>query len=277
MIRAYHKAQRRASGARSLIPDSAHGTNPASVRHGGLRGGRGSRRSPRGDVDLDDLRDEGLATRRAGLMLTNPTTLGLFEEQILDIARPVPRATAALAVLRRRQPERDRRASRARATWASTSMHFNLHKTFTTPHGGGGPGAGPVAVTEALAPYLPAPVVARHGDGSFVLDHDRPQLDRPHAARSTATSACWCAPTPTSARSGQAGLRDVARERGPERQLHAARGLRDVYDVPFDRTCMHEFVLSARTLQREHGVRDARRRQAPDGLRLSTRRRSTSR
>ena len=132
-------------------------------------------------------------------------------------------------------------------------VHFNPHKTFTTPHGGGGPGAGPVAVTEALEPYLPAPVVARHDDGSFVLDHDRPALDRPHEGFHGNVGILVRAYAYIRAL-GQAGLRDVA-ETAVLNANYVLAGLRDVYDVPFDRTCKHEFVLSARTLKREHGVR----------------------
>jgi glycine dehydrogenase subunit 2 len=132
-------------------------------------------------------------------------------------------------------------------------VHFNLHKTFTTPHGGGGPGAGPVAVTEALEPFLPAPVVRRHDDGSYALDHDRPlsigRMKGFHGNVGILVRAYAYIRA-----LGQAGLRDVA-ETAVLNANYVLAGLRGVYDLPFDRHCKHEFVLSARTLKREHGVR----------------------
>jgi glycine dehydrogenase subunit 2 len=248
LMRAYHRSQGRQRRT-VVIPDSAHGTNPASVAMAGYEVVR-VKTNPRGDVDLEDLESK-VSEDTAGLMLTNPSTLGLFEEQIVDIAHLFHRHGALLyydganlnAIVGKSRP----------GDMGFDIVHFNTHKTFTTPHGGGGPGAGPVAVTEALEPFLPAPVVRRADDGSFVLDHDRPlsigRMKGFHGNVGILVRAYAYIRA-----LGQAGLRDVA-ETAVLNANYVLAGLRDVYDVPFDRHCKHEFVLSARTLKREHGVR----------------------
>src|SRR5581483_7197049 len=153
-----------------VIPDTAHGTNPASVAMAGFTLVH-VKTDARGNIDVDDLRAKvGPAT--AGLMLTNPSTLGLFEERITEIADIFHDAGALLyydganlnAVCGISRP----------GDMGFDIIHYNLHKTFSQPHGGGGPGAGPVAVRAALEPFLPAPVVVRDGDG-FRRDFDRPK------------------------------------------------------------------------------------------------------
>jgi glycine dehydrogenase subunit 2 len=165
LMRAYHEDHgdpRR----RVIIPDSAHGTNPASVRLAGFEAVP-VRSDARGLVDvgaLAKLVDESVA----GLMLTNPNTLGLFEEEIEEIAATIHGAGGLLyydganlnAILGRCRP----------GDMGFDIVHINTHKTFATPHGGGGPGAGPVGVRDELVRYLPAPVVQRRDDGSFVLE-----------------------------------------------------------------------------------------------------------
>jgi len=155
IIRAYHDARGDRGRNRILIPDSAHGTNPASTVMAGFET-KEIKTDARGNVDLDDLRAH-LDDQVAGMMLTNPNTLGLFDENILEITRLVHEAGGLMygdganlnALLGIARP----------ADLGFDVMHINLHKTFSTPHGGGGPGSGPVGVTEALADFLPGPIV----------------------------------------------------------------------------------------------------------------------
>ncbi len=177
LIRAYHE-DRGDARKTIVIPDSAHGTNPASAAMCGYD----VVTVPSGEdglVDVDAL--EGLVDNQtAGLMLTNPNTVGLFEVEIERIAAVLHRVGALLyydganfnAIAGRTRP----------GDMGFDVVHLNVHKTFATPHGGGGPGAGPVLVAERLEPYLPAPVVARDSEGRFFWDHDRPQsIGRLHA------------------------------------------------------------------------------------------------
>ena len=178
-----------------VIPDSAHGTNPASVTLGGFEVVTVPS-DARGCVDLDALRavlDEDVA----GIMLTNPNTLGLFEEDIRPIADAVHEVGGLLyydganlnAILGVVRP----------GDMGFDIVHLNLHKTFATPHGGGGPGAGPVAVSERLAPFLPGPRPTRLGDGVVAplrLDA-RPSSPSAGSTPGTATPSCSPGPSPT--------------------------------------------------------------------------------
>jgi glycine dehydrogenase subunit 2 len=170
MIRAYHEAHGNPR-RRVLVPDSAHGTNPASVAISGYVVGH-IPSNARGTVDLEALR--GLMSDDvAAVMITNPNTLGIFESDIAAIAEIVHSHGALLymdganlnAMLGITRP----------GDFGVDVLHINLHKTFTTPHGGGGPGAGPVAVKKILEPYLPYPVLARGSDGALSYNSDRPQ------------------------------------------------------------------------------------------------------
>jgi glycine dehydrogenase subunit 2 len=179
MIRAYHRSRGDFERLEMLVPDAAHGTNPASARMAGLE----VREIPTdvsGDLNLDALR-AAVGPRTAGIMLTNPSTLGVFERHIERIAEIVHGAGGLLyydganlnAILGRARP----------GDMGFDVIHLNLHKTFATPHGGGGPGAGPVGVNRKLLPFLPVPVVARDGAG-FRLEEeaDRPQSIGPLTA-----------------------------------------------------------------------------------------------
>jgi glycine dehydrogenase subunit 2 len=154
-----------------LIPDSAHGTNPASAHFAGYTV-RELKSNFRGTIDLETL-EKAMSEDVAALMLTVPNTLGIFEDRILDIARIVHAKGGYLycdganfnAFVGVAKP----------GLMGVDVMHMNLHKTFSTPHGGGGPGSGPVAVCEALVPHLPRPTVERRADGTFFLDFDRPE------------------------------------------------------------------------------------------------------
>jgi glycine dehydrogenase subunit 2 len=229
-----------------VIPDTAHGTNPASVTMAGYEL-TPVRTDARGNIDVADLRGK-VDEHTAGLMLTNPSTLGLFDENIEEITRIFDGAGALMyydganlnAVCGISRP----------GDMGFDIVHINLHKTFSQPHGGGGPGGGPIAVREMLEPFLPVPAVVRAGD-RFRLDHDRP--------KSIGKVRGFTGPFGVFVRS-YAYIRMYGprlREMSEVAVLNAnyllAR-LKDTYDLPFDRLCMHEFVLSARTLKREHGV-----------------------
>ena len=172
MIRAYHLARGDTARTQIIVPDAAHGTNPATATMCGCEVVE-IPTGPDGDVDVDALR-KVVGPRTAGIMLTNPSTLGVFERRIDEIAEVVHGAGGLLyydganlnAILGRVLP----------AAMGFDVMHINLHKTFSTPHGGGGPGAGIVAVTERLEPFLPIPIVGRRdGRYSWLAESDRPQ------------------------------------------------------------------------------------------------------
>jgi glycine dehydrogenase subunit 2 len=229
-----------------ITADTAHGTNPASVTMSGYQLKK-VETDERGNLDLDDLRAK-VDESTAGLMLTNPSTLGLFDEHIEEVAEIFHDAGALLyydganlnAVCGISRP----------GDMGFDIIHYNLHKTFSQPHGGGGPGGGPVAVREILEPFLPAPTIVREGD-AFRLDYDRP--------KSIGKVRGFCGPFGVFVRSYAfiraygPGLRAMS-EAAVLNANYMLAGLRDVYELPFDRLCMHEFVLSARGLKREHGV-----------------------
>jgi len=170
MIRAYLQSQGNPR-KKVLIPDSAHGTNPASVVIAGYEV-QNIKSNARGQIDTDHLREFASADV-AALMLTNPNTLGVFEERIAEIAAILHERGALLYM--------DGANMNALAgitrpgDFGVDVMHLNLHKTFSTPHGGGGPGAGPVTVKKILEPYLPVPLVVQRENGTFALDHNRPE------------------------------------------------------------------------------------------------------
>jgi glycine dehydrogenase subunit 2 len=229
-----------------VIPDTAHGTNPASVTMAGYKL-TPVRTDARGNIDVADLRTK-VDEHTAGLMLTNPSTLGLFDENIEEIERIFHGAGALMyydganlnAVCGISRP----------GDMGFDVVHINLHKTFSQPHGGGGPGGGPIAVRDMLEPFLPVPVLARDGD-TFRLDYDRP--------KSIGKVRAFSGPFGVFVRSyafmrsyGPA-LREMSEVAVLNANYMLAR-LRSTYDLPYERLCMHEFVLSARTLKREHGV-----------------------
>jgi glycine dehydrogenase subunit 2 len=247
LISAYFKDRGEHEQRREIvIPDTAHGTNPASVTMAGYTV-RKVNVDERGNIDVDDLREK-VGPQTAGLMLTNPSTLGLFEERIEEVAAIFHDAGALLyydganlnAVCGISRP----------GDMGFDVLHFNLHKTFSQPHGGGGPGAGSVAVRDILEPYLPTPVVVRDGDG-FRLEHDRPKsIGRVRGfggpfgvfVRAYAFIRSW-----------GPGLRYMS-EVAVLNANYMLALLKDDYELPYNRHCMHEFVLSARGLKREHGA-----------------------
>ncbi|WP_066074111.1 aminomethyl-transferring glycine dehydrogenase subunit GcvPB [Neobacillus soli] len=247
MIRAYHEANGDLKRTKVIVPDSAHGTNPASATIAGFETIT-VKSTDQGLVDLDDLR-RVVGEDTAALMLTNPNTLGLFEEHILEITEIIHNAGGKVyydganlnAVLSKARP----------GDMGFDVVHLNLHKTFTGPHGGGGPGSGPVGVKADLIPYLPKPIISKRGD-EFVLDYDRPQSIgrvKPFYGNFGINVRAY-----TYIRSmGPDGLKAVT-EYAVLNANYMMRRLAEHYDLPFDKHCKHEFVLSGRR-QKKLGVR----------------------
>ena len=248
MIRAYHNAHGASHRRKLLIPDSAHGTNPATATMCGYSTVP-VRSDSRGNIDLDALRSL-VDDNTAGLMLTMPNTLGLFDENMEAISEIIHSAGALLygdganlnALLGVARP----------GDLGFDVMHINLHKTFATPHGGGGPGAGVVAAREFLGSYLPVPVVVAGSDGSYSLKYDLPHtIGR---VRSFYGNFGVLVRAYAYIRAlGAEGLRKVG-----ENAIINANYLRvrlmQAYDLPYPRSCMHEFVLTGRR-QKAKGVR----------------------
>ncbi|HEY8704699.1 MAG TPA: aminomethyl-transferring glycine dehydrogenase subunit GcvPB [Gaiellaceae bacterium] len=248
LVRAYFEERGESAQRRKVvIPDTAHGTNPASVTMAGFEM-TPVKTDARGNIDVEDLRTK-VDEHTAALMLTNPSTLGLFDENIEQIEQIFHGAGALMyydganlnAVCGISRP----------GDMGFDIVHINLHKTFAQPHGGGGPGGGPIAVRDILEPYLPVPAVVRHEDGTFGLDFDRP--------KSIGKVRAFTGPFGVFVRS-YAYIRMYGprlREMSETAVLNAnyvlAR-LKDAYELPYDRLCMHEFVLSARNLKRDYGV-----------------------
>jgi glycine dehydrogenase subunit 2 len=233
--------------SRVLIPDSAHGTNPASAALAGFDA-VSVKSNARGLVDLDDLRAK-LDDRTAAFMITNPNTLGLFDDQIATITELLHQQGALVyldganmnAILGVTRP----------GDFGVDMMHYNVHKTFTGPHGAGGPGAGPIAVRKPLAPFLPAPMVARDGE-RYHLDYDRPKsIGR---VRSFFGNVGILLRGYLYIRTlGPSGLREVS-ENAVLNANYLLSRLKGIYDVPYGDRCMHEFVACARALRRERKI-----------------------
>lgn len=264
LMRAWHEANGR-QRTKVIIPDSAHGTNPASVTLGGYETVT-VKSDERGCVSLDALRtvlDEDVA----GIMLTNPNTLGLFEEEIAEIAAAVHEVGALLyydganlnAILGVTRP----------GDMGFDIVHMNLHKTFAVPHGGGGPGAGPVAVSARLAPYLPGPKPVQLDDGRYEWEQPARSIGRVHGWHGNALALARA--YAYLLLNGGDGLRRVA-EAAVLNANWIRHALRGSYDIPFDRPCMHECVVSAKTLKKEKGSRalDVAKRLLEEGFHSPT-------
>ncbi len=261
LFRAYFAARGEGEQRRKIvIPDTAHGTNPASVTMAGYEL-TPVKTDARGNIDVEDLRAK-VDEHTAGLMLTNPSTLGLFDENIEEI-RDIFHGVGALMYYDGANLNAVCGISRP-GDMGFDVVHINLHKTFSQPHGGGGPGGGPIAVRASLEPFLPVPVVGRDGD-SFRLDYDRPQ--------SIGKVRAFTGPFGVFVRSyafmrsyGPGLARD---ERGgrAERELHA--GAAEGRLRAAVRPSVHARVRAQRpwaeARARDHSLR---RRQAPDGLRV---------
>jgi len=229
-----------------LIPDSAHGTNPSSAHFCGYEV-REIKSGPQGNLSVSALA-EAMTPDVAALMLTNPNTLGMFEDEICEAARIVHEKGGLVycdganmnALVGRARP----------GDFGMDIMHLNLHKTFSTPHGGGGPGSGPVVAVKALEPYLPTPVVKATREG-MRLDYDRPlSIGRVKAFQGNFGMAVRAYAYIRAL--GAVGIRQTAENAVLNANYVRAR-LRDVYDVPYDRINMHEVIFSDHK-QNEYGV-----------------------
>ena len=258
LTRAYHE-DRGEHRTKVLTPDTAHGTNPATVTMAGYEVVKVGT-DERGGVDVEDLRakaDENVAC----LMLTNPNTLGLFDENIEEIAKIVHGVGATLyydganlnAVMGRTRP----------GDMGFDIVHYNLHKTFTQPHGGGGPGAGPIAVSDRIEPYLTRPqVVRREGENghgpSFDLDYDRPKsIGRLRGFQGNygvfVRSYAYILSL------GGDGLQEASETAVLNANYLLARlkeeGVAEHLPAAYDRVCMHEFVLSGAPMKKHLGLK----------------------
>lgn len=239
MIRAYHRHRQDAGRRKIIVPDSAHGTNPASAAMAGFEVVE-VRSDAAGGVDVAALRSL-VGPDTAGLMLTNPNTLGLFDTHIVEIAALVHDAGGLLyydgananAILGVTRP----------GDMGFDVVHLNLHKTFSTPHGGGGPGSGPVGVRHDLIPFLPVPLVTQNAKGGgYRLETDRPlsigRVKSFHGQFAVLVRAYAYIRT-----LGTEGLRKVSETAVLNANYLKVR-LAPSFDIPFDRICMHEVVLS---------------------------------
>ncbi|MEM5816415.1 MAG: aminomethyl-transferring glycine dehydrogenase subunit GcvPB [Desulfitobacterium hafniense] len=247
IIKAYHDHRQDVKRRKVIVPDSAHGTNPAT----GAMAGYEIVQVPsneRGGVDIEALRQVA-NDEVAALMLTNPNTLGLFDENILEIAEIIhavggliyydgANANAIMGIARPGDMGFD-------------VVHLNLHKTFSTPHGGGGPGSGPVGVKEFLAPYLPKPVAIRTPEGRYSWDDDRPlSIGRVRAFQAN-FGVLVKAYAYIRALGGE-GLK-AASQNAVLNANFLMSILKDHYHLPYDRVCMHEFIITPKNLK-EYGI-----------------------
>ncbi|HEY3759041.1 MAG TPA: aminomethyl-transferring glycine dehydrogenase subunit GcvPB [Solirubrobacteraceae bacterium] len=255
LTRAYHE-DRGETRLKVLAPDTSHGTNPATVTMAGLQVVKLAT-NPDGGIDLDDLRAKA-DVDVACLMLTNPNTLGIFDPNIEEIARIVHGVGATLyydganlnAVMGLSRP----------GDMGFDIVHFNLHKSFTQPHGGGGPGSGPIAVSERIAPYLPVPTIARAGDGAFELDYDHAKsIGRLRGFQGN--YGCFVRAYAYICSLGAEGLRDASETavlnanyllaRLREQDVGGGRTAGELLPLAYGELCMHEFVLSGGPMKRE--------------------------
>ncbi len=249
VIRAWHQSRGDTARDEILIPDSAHGTNPASVAIMGMNP-RTIASRPDGRIDLDALRS-AVGPRTAGIMITNPNTLGLFENDIREVSRIVHEAGGRLymdganlnAILGKARP----------GDMGFDVVHMNLHKTMSTPHGGGGPGAGPICVAADLAPFLPGPRIAQAADGSFTLERLPRQDDTSIHAYYGNVGVCLRA-LAYILRNGSDGLKRVT-ECAVLNANYLRHQLKDVIEIEHAEGCLHEFVATGSGWKRDFGVR----------------------
>lgn len=247
MIRAYHRSRSETQRDTLLVPDSAHGTNPATAAAAGfklisLKSGAD------GSVDLDALRGV-LSDRIAGMMLTVPSTLGLFEPNILEISRLVHEAGGLMygdganlnALVGHIRP----------GDLGFDVMHINLHKTFTTPHGGGGPGSGPVACKGHLAQFLPGPLVDKGEDGYEFVE---PEASVGRVKNFWGNFGMHVRAYTYIRHLGLPGLQRVS-EDAILNANYIRANLTGTYHLPYNRICMHEVVLSGKNIKQETGCR----------------------
>ena len=251
MVRAYHRSRGDLGRTEVLVPDSAHGTNPATATMAGFKT-VSIPSAADGGVDLVAFR-AALGPQTVAVMITNPSTLGLFESSIGELLEAV-HAVGALAYMDGANLNAIMGRFKPGAAGFDV-MHINVHKTFSTPHGGGGPGAGPVGVGERLLPFLPSPRVLREPDGSFRLERSGERPTSIGRVRSFAGNAGVLVRAYAYIRAqGAAGLREVSDDAVLAANYLMTR-LTGTLDIPFSRHCMHEFVASAATLKAQTGIR----------------------
>ncbi len=248
LIRAYHLSRGDWKRTKVIVPDSAHGTNPATATMAGMQTVNIPSREDN-SVDLDALR-AAVGEDTAALMLTNPTTLGLFEKNIMEIAEIVHEAGGLLyydganlnAVMGIVRP----------GDTGFDVVHLNLHKTFSTPHGGGGPGAGPVGCKAALAPFLPGPVVSEKPDGTLFFETPPATIGKVKAFYGN--FGVYLRALTYILTLGRDGLKDAS-ENAVLNANYMMKSLEDLFPVVCPGgVCMHEFVMSLANLKKETGV-----------------------
>ncbi|MGV3104499.1 MULTISPECIES: aminomethyl-transferring glycine dehydrogenase subunit GcvPB [unclassified Staphylococcus] len=247
IFKAYHLDNGEGHRDEVIVPDSAHGTNPASASFAGFKAVT-VKSNERGEVDIEDLK-RVVNENTAAIMLTNPNTLGIFEKNIMEIREIVHAAGGLLyydganlnAIMDKVRP----------GDMGFDAVHLNLHKTFTGPHGGGGPGSGPVGVKKELASYLPKPMVIKDGD-TFKYDNDiKNSIGR--VKPFYGNFGIYLRAYTYIRTMGAEGLREVS-EAAVLNANYIKASLKDHYEIPYEQYCKHEFVLSG-SKQKEHGVR----------------------
>lgn len=238
LIEAYHQSRGDSKRTEMLIPDNAHGTNPATASMCGYSTIT-IKTDSIGDMDLEDLKKH-VSERTAGLMLTNPNTLGLFSPKIQEIARIVHEAGGLLyydganlnPILNVVRP----------GEMGFDVMHINLHKTYSTPHGGGGPGSGPVLCNDRLKPFLPVPRVEKQGDYFHIITESKESIGR--ISTFMGNFAIYLRAFLYSRLHGAYGLRKIA-EQAVLNANYLKAFISDMFTVPYPQPCMHEFVVQA--------------------------------
>jgi len=257
MIKSYHRDRGQGKRDKVIIPDSSHGTNPASVSMVGYKAVV-VKSNGRGNIDIDEVK-KVVGGDTAGLMLTNPNTLGLFDEHVLEVAELVHKAGGLLYY--------DGANANANlgicrpADLGFDVAHFNLHKTFSTPHGGGGPGSGPVGVNKKLEPFLPVPRVIKSTNSYLLVpskveglstDNFPKSIGRVHSFHGNINVIIKAYAYIRSL--GAEGLKKVS-EKAVENANYMMNRLKEYYWLPYDRTCQHEFVISAKWQKEKCGVK----------------------
>lgn len=247
IFKAYHQKNGQGHRNEVIVPDSAHGTNPASAAFAGFKAVT-VKSNERGEVDIEDLK-RVVNENTAAIMLTNPNTLGIFEKNIMEIREIVHEAGGLLyydganlnAIMDKVRP----------GDMGFDAVHLNLHKTFTGPHGGGGPGSGPVGVVKELASYLPKPLVVKDGDHYRYENEIENSIGR--VKPFYGNYGIYLRAYTYIRTMGNKGLQEVSEAAVLNANYIKAR-LKDEFDIPFEQYCKHEFVLSG-SKQKEHGVR----------------------
>jgi len=246
IIKAYHEKRNDKKRTKIICPDSAHGTNPASAAISGFEVIT-VHSNEKGLVDIDDLK-QLMSEEVAGLMLTNPNTLGLFEEEIISIAQIVHEKGGLLyydgananAILSQVRP----------GDMGFDVVHLNLHKTFSTPHGGGGPGSGPVGVKAKLIPFIPVPVIEKNDNGYYLNYNEPDSIGKVRSFYGNFLVALRAYAYILTM--GPKGLKQVS-ENAVLNANYLLSKLKKHFDVPFGDKCMHEFVISGQA-QKEKGA-----------------------